>query len=154
MPIVRSYFCERCAHQMTVTLTMDQWEADAPECPNCAIAPMQQEFKPIAIGGSITGKANAIVEQIASEDYGVADMQRDRRYEATPKHRYKDQGTPAQASTWGATGNMLNQAMAIGRQTRMESGGLSGVDILQKALKTGDQPDLIEASKRRSIRVY
>lgn len=154
MPIVRSYFCERCAHQMTVTLSSDQWEADAPECPNCAISPMQQEFKPIAIGGSVTGKANAIVEQIAAEDYGVADMQRDRREGATPKHRYKDQGPPAQASTWGATGDMINQAMAIGRQTRMQSGGLSGLDVLQKALKTGDQPDLIEASKKRAIRIY
>lgn len=115
---------------------------------------MQQEFKPVAIGGSLTGKANAIVEQIAAEDYGVADMQRDNRYGATPKHRYKDQGTPAQASTWGATGGMLEQAVQLGRQTRLQSGGLSGVDILQKALKTGDQVDLIEASKRRAIRVY
>jgi hypothetical protein len=84
----------------------------------------------------------------------VADMQRDRREGSTPKHRYKDQGTPAQAGAWGATGDMLSQAVAIGRQTRMASGGLNGVDILQKAIKSGAQPDLIENSKRQSLKVW
>ena len=154
MPIVRSYMCERCAHQMTVTLSSDQWDAEAPDCPSCASAPMQQEFKPIAIGGSLASKANAIVEQIANEDYGVADMQRDHRDGSIPKVRYKDQGNEAQASTWGAAGAMLEQAVSMGRQTRLANGGFSGVDTLQHLLKTGQQKDLIEVSKQRSIKVW
>jgi hypothetical protein len=133
---------------------MEQWDEPAPDCPMCAERAMRQDFKPVAIGGSIAGKANAITEQILSEDYGVADMKRDRREGSTPTHRYKDQGTPAQASVWGATGDMVNQAAAIGRQTRLASGGLNGVDILQKAIKSGAQPDLIEASKRRGLKVW
>jgi DNA-directed RNA polymerase subunit RPC12/RpoP len=154
MPIVRSYMCEECAHQMTVTLSSDQWDAPAPDCPHCTARDMRQEFKPVAITGSVSSKANAVTEQILAEDYGVADMQRDRREGSTPKHRYKDQGTPAQAGAWGATGDMLSQAVAIGRQTRMASGGLNGVDILQKAIKSGAQPDLIENSKRQSLKVW
>jgi hypothetical protein len=150
--------CEECAHQMTVTLTSDQWDAPPPDCPRCNAydfrEPMRQEFKPVAIGGSVSAKANAVTEQILAEDYGVADMKRDHREGSTPKHRYKDQGTPAQAGAWGATGDMLSQAVAIGRQTRMASGGLNGVDILQKAIKSGAQPDLIENSKRQSMKVW
>jgi hypothetical protein len=146
--------CEECAHQMTVTLALEQWDAPAPDCPHCTGEAMRQEFKPVAIGGSLTAKANAVTEQILAEDYGVADMQRDRHAGSTPKHRYKDQGTPAQAGAWGATGDMLSQAVAIGRQTRMASGGLNGVDILQKAIKSGAQPDLIENSKRQSLKVW
>jgi hypothetical protein len=115
---------------------------------------MQQEFKPIAIGGSTVGKAVKLAETIAAEDYGVADMQHDTRRGGVPKVRYKDQGTPAQASTWGAAGAMMDKAVAIGRQTRMENGGLSGVDTLQRMLKSGEQPDLIEASKRRAMKIW
>ena len=57
---------------------------------------MQQEFKPFAIGGSTVGKAVALAETIASEDYGVADMHHDTRHGGTPKVRYKDQGTAMQ----------------------------------------------------------
>lgn len=155
MPIVRTYQCETCFNRIELTLPSDQWDRPAPECPVCTPQKiMQQDFKPFAIGGSVAGKANAVTEKILAEDYGVANLQRDRHEGSTPTHRYKDQGTPAQASTWGATNDMIKQATAMGRQTRMASGGLSGVDVLQKALKSGEQPDLIEASKRKSIRVY
>ena len=44
--------------------------------------------------------------------------------------------------------------MALGRQTRIASGGYSGVDTLHAMLKSGEQPDLIEASKRRAMKVW
>lgn len=155
MPIVRTFGCERCGHFLEVTLTMEQCDDPPPECPRCNIvSPMQQEFRPFAIGGSTVGKAVKLAETIANEDYGVADMQHDTREGGVPKVRYKDQGTPAQASTWGAAGAMLDQAVSLGRQARMANGGLNGVDILQRALKSGEQPDLIEASKKRAMRIW
>jgi hypothetical protein len=42
--------------------------------------------------------------------------------------------------------------MAAGRQTRLKHG--SGLDILQANLKSGVEPDLIEVSKRRAMRVW
>jgi putative FmdB family regulatory protein len=154
MPIVRTYGCNDCGNFIEVTLTLEQADDPPPECPHCAAASMQQEFKPFAIGGSTVGKAVQLAETIAAEDYGVADMQHDTRRGGTPKVRYKDQGNPAQTSAWGATGEVLQQAMALGRQTRMANGGFSGVDTLQKMLKSGEQPDLIEASKKRAMRVW
>lgn len=137
-------------------LTMAQADDPPPECPRCASA-TRQEFKPFAIGGSTVGKAVALAETIAHEDYGVADMTHDTRHGGKPKVRYKDQGNDmqvAQKSSWGASGEVLSQAIALGRQTRMANGGYSGVDTLQKMLKDGTQPDLIEVSKRRSMRVW
>jgi hypothetical protein len=161
MPIVRTFGCGDCGHFMDVTLTMEQVDEEPPLCPRCAEASlskqMAQEFKPIAIGGSTVGRAVKLAETIAAEDYGVADMQHDTRYGGTPKVRYKDQGNSmqqAQVSSWGAPGNVLSEAMALGRQTRMANGGYSGVDTLQKMLKDGTQPDLIENSKRRAMRVW
>ena len=156
IPIVRTFGCEQCGHFLEVTLTMDEVDSPPPDCPHCATQTVQ-EFKPFAIGGSTVGKAVRLAETIAAEDYGVANMQHDTRQGGRPKVRYKDQGNDmqqAQMSTWGAPGNMLAQAAAIGRQTRMESGGFNGVDLLQKMLKDGTQPDLIEASKRRAMKVW
>jgi hypothetical protein len=136
---------------------MEQVDDAPPECPHCASMPMQQEFKPFAIGGSTVGKAVKLAETIAAEDYGVADMQHDTRHGSTPKVRYKDQGNALQQqqiSSWGAPGNVLSEAIALGRQTRMANGGFSGVDTLQAMLKSGEQPDLIEASKRRAMKVW
>jgi putative FmdB family regulatory protein len=157
MPIVRTFGCNDCGHFMEVTLTMEQVDDPPPECPWCAAAPMQQEFKPFAIGGSTVGKAVKLAETIAHEDYGVADMQHDTRAGGTPKVRYKDQGNTLQQqqlSTWGTPGNVLETAVALGRQTRMANGGYSGVDTLQAMLKSGEQPDLIEASKKRAMKVW
>lgn len=154
MPIVRTYGCNACGRFTEVTLTLEQSEDPPPYCPFCAVTQMQQEFKPIAIGGSTAGKAHKLAEEIAREDYGVANMQRDLREGSTPKVRYKDQGTPAQAGTWGVAGGMLEKAIATGRQTRMANGGYSGLDTLQSMLKSGEQPDLIEASKRKAMRVW
>jgi len=157
MPIVRSYGCGDCGRFVEVTLTMEQVDDPPPECPHCSAAAMHQEFKPVAIGGSVVGKAVRLAETIAAEDYGVADMQHDTRVGGTPKVRYKDQGNSmqqAQISSWGVPGSTLETAMALGRQARMASGGYSGVDTLQRMLKDGTQPDLIEASKRRAMRVW
>ena len=157
MPIVRTYGCGSCGHFMDVTLTMEQVDEGPPLCPRCEAAQTSQIFKPVAIGGSTVGKAVQLAETVAAEDYGVANMQHDTRQGGTPKVRYKDQGNTmqsAQMSTWGATGGMLEQAAAIGRQTRMESGGFNGVDLLQTMIKDGTQPDLIEVSKRRAMKVW
>jgi putative FmdB family regulatory protein len=157
MPIVRTYGCGSCGHFLEVTLTMEQVDDPPPECPKCANQNMAQEFKPVAIGGSIVGKAVRLAETIAAEDYGVADMQHDTRRGGTPKVRYKDQGNTLQQqqmSSWGAPGNVLSEALELGRRTRMANGGYSGVDTLQAMLKSGEQPDLIEASKKRAMRVW
>jgi hypothetical protein len=100
-----------------------------------------------------------MAEDIAEKDYNVADLQwrknRDQS-QATP-HRLKDE-TPhsvgqATGSQWGVTGEALQQAIALGRETRIKHGG-SGLDLLQQGLKDGTQVDLIEASKRRAMKVW
>lgn len=154
MPIVRTYGCNQCGGFVEVTLRMDQCDDPPPDCPRCAATPMQQEFKPFAIGGSLAGRANKLAEEIVEADYGVANIHRDHREGSTPKIRYKDEGTPAQASTWGAAGAALEQAVSVGRKTRLANGGFSGVDTLQHLLKTGQQKDLIEVSKQRSMKVW
>jgi hypothetical protein len=113
---------------------------------------MQQEFKPVAIGGSVQSRASAIAEDIAANDYHVADMQKD-KYEP-PKVRYKDQNDRAssQRSTWTAANETLQAAITAGRENRLKYG--SGLDILQRNLQTGAEPDLIAASKKRMMRVY
>lgn len=148
--IRRTYQCEQCFHRLEVELSSDQWDDPPPECPMCAVR-LQQEFVPIAIGGSNRVKATDIAEDIISNDYHVADVQREHRPQGVPKVRYKDQ-SPAQSSSWGAAQQALEHAMALGRQTRLKHG--SGLDVLQANLKSGAEPDLIEASKRRAIRVY
>jgi hypothetical protein len=118
---------------------------------------MQQEFVPPRINGSHAAKARALAEDIAANDYHVADMQWETRKEGVPKVRYKDE-TPSSVqsstgSTWGVTGEALQQAVKLGRDMRLNHGG-SGLDMLQRALKDGTQPDLIEASKKRAMKVW
>jgi hypothetical protein len=112
---------------------------------------MQQDFQPVAIGGSVRSKAEKMTEDILRNDYHVADLQRDHRDQSTPKVRYQDQ-RPQSNSTWGIAREALETAMAAGRQTRLKHG--SGLDILQANLKSGVEPDLIEVSKRRAMRVW
>jgi hypothetical protein len=72
-----------------------------------------------------------------------------------PKVRYKDQSATALQSTWGGQiANALETAAAIGKQTRRENGGFDGLDMLKANLKSGAQPDLIEASRKKAIRVW
>ena len=148
MPIVRTYACTGCARTLEVTLTMEQVDDPPPDCPHCA-ATTQQEFKPFGIGGSASGRAHALAEDIMDKDYNVADYKRD-KYDG-PKTRYKDQ-TAAIKSQWSASSQALNEAVAAGRQTRLKHG--SGLDILQANLKSGAEPDLLAESKKRLIRVF
>lgn len=110
---------------------------------------MAQDFRPVAIGGSNRARATDLAHQIAREDYGVADIQSSSRSGAPV--RYQD-GAASAPSTWMGAGGQLQQAMALGRQTRLQHG--NGLDVLQNALKSGAQPDLIEMSKRRSVKVF
>jgi hypothetical protein len=120
---------------------------------------MRQEFKPIPVVGSSYARARALAEDIAAKDYNVADLhwrKNNESAQATP-HRLKDE-TPqsvhqATGSAWGVTGEALQQAVALGREVRLNHGG-SGLDMLQNALKDGTQPDLIEVSKRRAMKVW
>ena len=138
---------------MTITLTYEQWDEPPPDCPECARRSMQQDFRPVAITGSPAARARGIAEDIAANDYHVADMQHERRPEGTPKVRYKDETGPAVQSAWSGVNNeTLAAAMAAGRQTRLSFG--SGLDVLQSNIKSGKEPDLIEISKRRAMRVY
>jgi len=157
MPIRRTYACEDCGHFLEVELSAAEWDKEPPACPNCERFELQQQFKPVAVTGSPVAKARALAEDIAQNDYHVADMQWDSKPESVPKVRYKDE-TPASVasqtgSSWGVTGEALQLAVKAGRDVRLQHGG-SGLDMLQRALKDGTQPDLIEASKHRAMRVW
>jgi DNA-directed RNA polymerase subunit RPC12/RpoP len=150
MPIQRSYMCRECGHHLSVTLTSEEWDAPAPECPKCANA-LAQEFKPVAIGGSARSKAEKITEDILAKDFNVADIQRNTKPGSRPEVRYNSP-SPSTNSTWGIAQDALRSAMAAGRQTRIQHG--NGLDVLQQNLKSGAEPDLIELSKRRAMRIY
>ena len=154
MPIVRTYACEQCNHFMEVTLSAEQWEEPPPEWPAWAARAMQQQFRPIAITGTPSARAHALAEDIAANDYHVANMTDARKEGDVPKVRYKDQPPSSlPASTWsGVSAATLNEAMAAGRHTRLNYG--SGLDVLQANIKNGTEPDLIENSKRRAMRVW
>jgi hypothetical protein len=153
MPIMRTYMCPDCSHRMEVTLPADQWDAPPPSCEACDIR-MGQEFKPPAIGGSISMRAHRVAEDILANDYQVADVKFDNRQGGTPKVRYKDQTAATIGSSWQGANQLLEQAVAIGKQTRREAGGFDGLDMLKANLASGAQPDLIEASRRRAIKVW
>lgn len=145
--IIRTYACPECGHRTKVELRSDQWDAGPPECQLCP-ALTHQEFTPPAIGGSARSRATALALDIAEKDYGIADIQTTGREGSVPEVRFRDQSSSP--SSWGAQGAALSQAMALGRENRLRHG--SGLDVLQSALRSGAQPDLIEASKRRSAR--
>jgi hypothetical protein len=48
---------------------------------------------------------------------------------------------------------MLETAIGIGQQNRRQF-GMDGLDLLKRNLATGDQPDLIAASRKKAIRVW
>ena len=155
MPIMRTYMCPECANRIEVVLSAEEWDAPPPSCPACDAHDMAQEFKPPAIGGSLSMRAHRLAEDIIANDYGVANVSFDNREGVTPKVRYKDQSATALQSTWGGqVANALETAIAIGKQTRSESGGMDGLDMLKRNLASGAQPDLIDASKRRAIKVW
>lgn len=152
MPIVRSYMCDNCGQMLEVVLRADQWDAEAPECPACA-EHTRQDFKPVAIGGSNRARAVALAEKIAEEDYGVADFKAEGRPGGRAKVRYKDSANQPPSTWTGLQGNAsFQQAVALGHDTRTRFG--DGLDVLQHNLRTGIQPDLIEVSKRRSMKVW
>lgn len=155
MPIMRTYMCGECSHRMEVVLSADQWDAPPPSCENCDARETRQEFRPPAIGGSISMRAHRLAEDIIANDYGVANVNFDSRQGGTPKVRYKDQSPAQLQSTWGGQiANALETAIAIGKETRRESGGMDGLDMLKRNLASGAQVDLIDASKRKAIRVW
>ena len=153
MPIQRTYMCGECSHRMEVTLAADQWDAPPPSCEVCDMR-MGQEFMPPRIGGSVSMRAHRLAEDIIAKDYQVADVKFDNRQGGTPKVRYKDQTAASVGSSWQGAHQLLEQAVAIGKQTRREAGGFDGLDMLKANLASGAQVDLIEASRRRAIKVW
>jgi hypothetical protein len=139
---------------MEVTLAAEQWDAPPPSCESCDAKDTRQEFMPPRIGGSRGGKARALTEDIIANDYGVADIKFDNRQGGVPKVRYKDQTAASVGSSWQGANQLLEQAVAIGKQTRRENGGFDGLDMLKRNLASGAQPDLIEASRRKAIKVW
>jgi hypothetical protein len=128
---------------------MSQSDAPSPSCPACDARETQQIFKaPGIVNSSPHSRAQALTEDILANDYQIADVNRS---PSRSNLRYKDQTPTTMPSTWGG-GEMLNTAMAMGRQTRLEFG--SGLDVLQANLRSGAQPDLIEVSKRRSPKIW
>ena len=146
MPIVRTYACQHCFNQMEVVLTMEQVDDPPPECPACAAQQMRQEFRPFAVGNSVRSKAEKVAENIAEQDYHVGNMYRDRHEGMTPKVSYN-----SPPSQWTVANEALQQAISHGRNNRLKFG--SGLDVLQSNLKSGAEPDLLEASKKRMIRL-
>ena len=143
MPIVRSYGCPDCGHVMDVTLTMKQVNRKPPECPVCSER-TNQIFKPVALGGSLRARAVALAQDIAAKDYGVADFQVDSHEGSTPKVRYKDQSAPP--AQWGASREVIEGAIAMGREDRLKHG--SALDLIKQ------EPDLIAISKQRAMKVW
>jgi hypothetical protein len=133
---------------MRVTLESSQWDEPPPECPECALKPMAQEFVAPAIVGSNRARAVALAEDIAANDYGVADINLSRREGIAPKVRYKDdnRSTKPQGNWGGVNPEALESALAMGRQTRMQHG--SSLDIIQT------MPDYIANSKKLSVKVW
>jgi predicted nucleic acid-binding Zn ribbon protein len=156
--IMRTYQCPECNHRIEVTLTADEWDAPPPSCEACDAHDMQQEFRPFGIGGSVRGKAAKITEDIIANDYAVANFQSDRRLGGTPKVRYKDQSANLPAAAWQNAQQTLQQAIDVGRSHRRhhykDGPQGNGLDVLKGALQSGEQPDLIAASKRRAIKVW
>lgn len=149
--IRRTYHCPECNHRMEVELSADQWDASPPSCESCDARDMNQEFAVPAIGGSVASRAARIAEDIIANDYGVANYTGDNREGGVGKVSYASPPSGAVGTSQWA-GNMLQEAISIGRKTRMEGG--SGLDILQRNLKSGAQPDLIEMSRQRAIKVW
>ena len=154
-PIVRTYLCPECNHYIRVTLTMEQAEDPPPSCPACDAREMRQDFKaPAIVNSSPYSRAQTITEDILAKDYHVANIHRDRHEGSTPKVSYKDQTEPMRASNWGL--NIPPGAMSVavnnGREIRKAYG--SGLDMLQGMLKSGAQQDLIEVSKKRSMKIW
>jgi hypothetical protein len=139
-----------CNTTIKVTLRGDQWNDPAPDCPRCSAAdPMQQEFKAPGIIGGNRARAVALAEDIATNDYGVADMQMQRQEGSTPKVRYKDdtRAKTSGVSGWGGVNpEALEAAIAMGRATRLEHG--SALDIIKT------MPDYIANSKKLSVKVW
>lgn len=156
--IMRTYQCPNCFHRIEVALSADEWDAPPPSCEACDAHDMEQEFKPPAIGGSVRSRARGIAEDIVANDYNVANIQFDGRQGGTPKVRYKDQTPNLPAAAWQNAQQTVQQAIDLGRQhrrTRYSSGPQgNGLDVLAGALQSGEQPDLIAASKRRAIKVW
>ena len=155
MPIVRTYMCNDCARMFTVTLALSQADDPPPDCPTCS-ARTRQEYQPVAVHGVKARNADdarKMAEKIAVEDYGVENMNI-KNYEGEPnKVTYKQPAAPPLGpSTWGATSDTIAGALAEGRAMRRQYG--SGLDVLARNLETGAQPDLIEVSKRRSMKVW
>lgn len=139
---------------MEVTLTADHWDDPPPDCPRCN-GMTAQEFVPFAIGGSSRSRAAKITEDILANDYHVADAKIEGKgIGEVPQVRYKDAMPSAiPQSTWSnANQEMLEGAAAAGKQVRLRYG--SGLDVLSSGLKDGSIPDLIEISRKRSMRVF
>jgi putative FmdB family regulatory protein len=160
MPITRTYACPECNHMLEVVLSAEQWDDPPPSCPRCDARETQQVFKPPAIGGSARSRAVSIAEEIAANDYKVANIHAEGRPGGTPKVRYKDTTPGVAPSTWTGPNaaeyqlgqSALQTAISLGRETRLKYG--SGLDILKHNLETGAQPDLIEQSKKKSPRIW
>ena len=160
MPIHRTYQCPECNHRMDVVLAAEQWDDPPPSCAACDAREVRQVFKPPAIGGSARLRAAAIAEDIAAKDYNVANFQGGTREGDVNRVTYKDTTPGVAPSSWTGPNakemqmgqEALQSVLAIGRQTRLKHG--SGLDVLQHTLATGDLPDLIEESKKKSARIW
>jgi hypothetical protein len=142
--------CNDCGYHMEVELSLAQADVPAPMCPACNER-TQQDFKPPGIvGTSARSKAEKITENIIANDYHVGDINRS---PSRAHLHYKDQAPPiSTASSWQASREALEGAIAAGKQIRQKYG--SGLDILQSNLKSGAEPDLIEISKKRAIKIW
>lgn len=138
-----------------IELAFDQADAEAPDCPHCE-GMTRQEFQPVAIAGKAAGyraAATKMAETIAHEDYGVADMTIRKGEHAKVRYKEPPGSSNLGSSSWvGPNFDMLQAGLREGRAVREQFG--SGLEVLQGNLASGKQPDLIEVSKRRSMKVW
>lgn len=149
--IWRTYSCDECNHIIEVEIDSSEWETfEAPACPQCAQA-TAQAFRPYAITGSVHRRAVDIAHTIATEDYNVSDINRVYS-DAPPEIKYR-RSEPVDLPSGNWNPAHLAGAIAAGRADRIANGP-SGLEILKNGLASGKIPDLIEASKIRSGKVW
>lgn len=147
--ILRTVECPDCSLQLEIMLQADEWDAEPPECPRCAAA-TQQVFKPFAIG-SLRSKAVKIAEKIATEDYGLTDM--------NPTGRPGEPAVKAPSSSWinaqqGLQGIVPNAGRAAEVSTDLRGEGFAPIRELKQGIRSGALPDVIANSRKQSIKVW
>lgn len=153
MPI-RTYGCPDCGGVLEVVLTMAEWEAPPPDCPNCAAA-TEQQFKPFAVGGSAQVRAAKIAQEIAEKDLGLTNFELGRHgAPAAPGYGHQAPKPPPGIDSQAVLKSMLGSGQAQIDPSR-GGRGFSALRQLQDGIRDGTVPDLVGKANvaRNSIKI-